>query len=82
MAAVGVPMRTLQEWMGHKDFATTLKFADYAPDLAQGAAFAELAFGNGAAATRSVGAEPLHPRVDEAPRPYKRSATKIVANGR
>ena len=45
MAAVGVPMRTLQEWMGHKDFATTLKYADYAPDPAQGAAFAELAFG-------------------------------------
>jgi len=24
MAAAGVPMRTLQEWMGHRDFATTL----------------------------------------------------------
>ena len=24
MAAVGVPMRTLQEWMGHRDFTTTL----------------------------------------------------------
>src|SRR5215203_4041149 len=23
MAAVGVPMRTLQEWMGHRDIATT-----------------------------------------------------------
>jgi len=31
MAAAGVPMRTLQEWMGHKDFATTLIYADYAP---------------------------------------------------
>ena len=32
MAAVGVPMRTLQEWMGHADFKTTLIYADYSPD--------------------------------------------------
>ena len=32
MAAVGVPMRTLQEWMGHADFKTMLIYADYAPD--------------------------------------------------
>jgi hypothetical protein len=31
MAAAGVPMRTLQEWMGHRDFKTTLRYADYAP---------------------------------------------------
>ena len=31
-AAAGVPMRTLQEWMGHRDFATTLIYADYLPD--------------------------------------------------
>ena len=31
MAAVGVPMRTLQEWMGHRDFATTQIYADYSP---------------------------------------------------
>jgi len=31
MAARGVPMRTLQEWMGHKDIATTQRYADYAP---------------------------------------------------
>lgn len=31
MAAAGVPMRTLQEWMGHKDIATTQIYADYAP---------------------------------------------------
>jgi integrase len=46
MAAVGVPMRTLQEWMGHRDFATTLIYADFAPDPAQGAAFAKRAFGD------------------------------------
>jgi integrase len=32
MAATGTPMRTLQEWMGHRDFETTLRYADYAPD--------------------------------------------------
>jgi Phage integrase family len=32
MAAVGVPMRTFQEWMGHADFKTTLIYADYSPD--------------------------------------------------
>lgn len=42
MAAAGVPMRTLQEWMGHRDFKTTLIYADYAPgahevDLVNGA---------------------------------------------
>jgi integrase len=45
MAVVGVPMRTLQEWMGHRDFTTTLVYADFAPDPAGEAAFAERAFG-------------------------------------
>jgi integrase len=31
MAAAGVPLRTLQEWMGHRDFKTTLVYADYQP---------------------------------------------------
>lgn len=31
MAAAGVPMRTLQEWMGHRDIQTTMIYADYAP---------------------------------------------------
>ena len=31
MAAAGVPMRTLQEWLGHRDFKTTLIYADYMP---------------------------------------------------
>jgi integrase len=31
MAAAGVPMRTLQEWMGHRDFKTTMIYADYSP---------------------------------------------------
>ena len=31
MAAVGVPMRTLQEWMGHASVKTTEIYADYSP---------------------------------------------------
>ena len=31
MAAVGTPLRTLQEWMGHRDIATTQRYADYMP---------------------------------------------------
>jgi integrase len=44
MAAAGVPMRTLQEWMGHRDIETTQRYADYAPS-AHEAAFVEAAFG-------------------------------------
>jgi integrase len=43
MAAAGVPLRTLQEWMGHRDFKTTLIYADYAPS-AHEAEMAERAF--------------------------------------
>jgi len=32
MAAAGVSLRTVQEWMGHRDFKATLIYADYAPD--------------------------------------------------
>jgi integrase len=38
MAAAGVPMRTVQEWMGHRDLATTQIYADYS----QGAREAEM----------------------------------------
>jgi integrase len=31
MAAAGVPIRTLQEWMGHADIKTTLVYAHYVP---------------------------------------------------
>jgi hypothetical protein len=31
MLTAGVPMRTLQECMGHRDIATTQRYADYAP---------------------------------------------------
>jgi hypothetical protein len=42
-----VPMRSLQEWMGHADLTTTLRYADYSPDQAHGARYAEKAFGCG-----------------------------------
>jgi integrase len=44
MASVGVPMRTLQEWMGHRDFKTTLIYADYAPSPVDERRWAERAF--------------------------------------
>ena len=41
-ASTGIPLRTIQEWMGHKDITTTQRYADYAPldnehDLAESA---------------------------------------------
>lgn len=48
MAAAGVPMRTLQEWMGHRDYKTTLIYADYAP-IAHERELVERAFGGGPA---------------------------------
>jgi hypothetical protein len=32
VGAAGVPLRTLQEWMGHRDYKTTWLYADYQPD--------------------------------------------------
>ena len=46
MAAAGAPLRTLQGWMGHRDYKTTEIYADFAPDPTQGAVWAERAFGS------------------------------------
>ena len=43
VTSVGTPMRTLQEWMGHRDMKTTLVYADYQPSLAE-TDFVERAF--------------------------------------
>lgn len=43
-------MRTLQEWMGHRDFKTTLIYADYAPS-AHEAELVEAAFGGSSTTT-------------------------------
>jgi len=47
MAAAATPLRTLQGWMGHRDYKTTEIYADFAPDPTQGAVWAERAFGSG-----------------------------------
>jgi hypothetical protein len=43
MAAAGVSLRSLQEFLGHRDFKTTLIYADYAPSELE-ADFVERAF--------------------------------------
>jgi hypothetical protein len=43
MAAAGVPTRTLHEWLGHRDFKTTLIYADSQPSEHE-ADFVERAF--------------------------------------
>ena len=59
MAAQGVPMRALQEMMGHRDFKTTLIYADYAPSAREAewveAAFRPASNGLDAAATVPAG---------------------------
>lgn len=47
MAATGVPLRTLQEWMGHRDIKTTQIYADYQPDDRREAELVERAFSRG-----------------------------------
>lgn len=46
MVAAGAPLRTIQEWMGHRDYKTTEIYADFAPDPSQEAGWAEAAFGD------------------------------------
>jgi integrase len=36
MAAAGVPLRTLQEWTGHRHITTTQRYADYSPSEHEG----------------------------------------------
>jgi integrase len=47
LAAAGVPLRTIQEWMGHADAKTTEVYRHYAPDPTHGADLVEGAFGQG-----------------------------------
>jgi integrase len=54
MAAAGAPLRAIQEWMGHRDYKTTLVYADYVPDGSQGRAFAEKAFGSSREPTPAI----------------------------
>lgn len=50
-----VDMRRLQEWMGHADISTTLRYAHYRPRHDDAALVAE-AFGNGSATVRATDA--------------------------
>lgn len=45
MAAAGAPLRAIQEWMGRRDYKTTL-IMQTTPDATQGRAYAERAFGS------------------------------------
>ena len=49
LAAVGTPLRAIQEWMGHSDSRTTQRYADYSPDPSGGAEWAARAFAQPAA---------------------------------
>ena len=53
MASAGAPLRAIQE--GHSDQRTTLIYADYAPDLTQGAIWAARAFGDAGSRARPTG---------------------------
>lgn len=60
MAAAGVPMRTLQEWMGHRDIKTTERYVHYAPKT-RDAQLVEAAFSQdtGAASAPETARAPL-----------------------
>ena len=44
VAGAGVPLRMLQEWLGHRDYKTVLIYADYQPDERREAELVERAF--------------------------------------
>jgi integrase len=44
-AAAGVPLRTLQEWLGHRDLATVQRYASYSPNEGE-VAMVDRAFGS------------------------------------
>lgn len=52
MAAARAPLRSIQAWLGHADYKTTLIYADYIPDVTGAAAFAARAFGEVAPTSR------------------------------
>jgi site-specific recombinase XerD len=44
MAMAGVPLRSIQAWLGHANFQTTEGYAAYAPDASNGRNLAQEAF--------------------------------------
>lgn len=61
MAAAGVPLRTLQERMGHRSSATTEVYADYQPDDGREAELVERAFGPGSSMGSNSGSNLSEP---------------------
>jgi integrase len=61
MAAANVPMRTLQEWMGHRDIETTQRYDDYAPSPHEAALVAAAFARDQRTGTQSVPAERIDP---------------------
>jgi hypothetical protein len=57
-------MRTPQEWMGHRDFKTTLIYADYQP-AAEEAVLVARAFGRSGEPDAAPGAEHANPEPAE-----------------
>jgi integrase len=64
MAATGVPLRTIQHWMGHSDTKTTQIYAHYQPAPYE-AEFVDQAFGPLTAATARSAADGLRPGIGE-----------------
>lgn len=77
MAGAGAPLRSLMEWMGHADLSTTLRYADYSPQQAQGAAFAERAFSPSSDGEGCLGGPPESGNGD---RPEGASPTMVRTN--
>lgn len=59
-AAADIALRTLQEWMGHRDAKTTQVYADYAPSEHEGA-LVEQAFEGGSSRSRGGGISASRP---------------------
>ncbi len=60
-AGAGVPMTTLKEWLGHRDLATTQRYADYAPSLPHELAMLTTAFARSETGTLNGTLEPKNP---------------------
>jgi integrase len=67
MAAAGAPLRSIMEWMGHRDIQTTMIYADYSPDPSQGAGWAEAAFGAGTNSGTNLSASERNSEQEDVP---------------
>ena len=65
MAGAGTPLRTLQEWMGHRDSKTTEIYADYQASDREGE-LVERAFGQGANSGANLSKTGLDPQNQKA----------------